>query len=70
MKICHYDRNEAGAVVGDRVHPIGAALVSAGYLQSGHTMLEVIDVLANQPAAMQCARESLHSGSSARLDSV
>lgn len=70
MKICHYDRNEAGAVVGHRVHPIGAALVSAGHLPPGYTMLGVIDVLANQPAAMQCARDALRSGSSVRLDSV
>src|SRR5215470_11425451 len=70
MKICHYDRNEAGAVVGDRVHPIGAALVSAGYLQPGYTMRNVIDVLANKPAAMQCARDSLRSGPSLSLDSA
>ena len=49
MKICHYNANEAGAVEGDRVHPIGAAMVKAGYLRTGYTMLDVIDALANNP---------------------
>jgi 2-keto-4-pentenoate hydratase/2-oxohepta-3-ene-1,7-dioic acid hydratase in catechol pathway len=63
MKICHYDSTRAGAVVGDQVYPIGEALIQAGHLKSGATMLEVIDALANQPAAMQCARDALRSGS-------
>lgn len=70
MKICHYDANRAGAVVRDRVYPIGDALVSAGHLRRGYTMGEVIDVLANRPAAMQCARDSLQEGSPAPLSSV
>lgn len=70
MKICHYNPNHAGAVVGDKVYPIGDALVKAGHLKSGYTMLEVIDALANQPAAMQCARDALQSGPSAPLSSV
>ncbi len=70
MKICHYDSNQAGGVVGDRVYPIGEALVKAGHLKSACTMVEVIDVLANQPAAMQCARDSLRSGSPVPLSAV
>lgn len=70
MKICHYNSNQAGAVVGDRVYPIGEALVKAGHLRSGYTMLEAIDALANQPAAMPCARDSLKSGSPVALGSV
>ncbi len=70
MKICHYDENQAGAVVGERVHPIGAALVAAGHLRPGYSMLEVIDVLANRPAAMQCARDALRSSAPLPLDSV
>ena len=70
MKICHYNSNQAGAVVGDRVYPIGEALVKAGHLRSGYTMLEVIDALANQPAAMQWARDSLKTGSPVPLGSV
>jgi 2-keto-4-pentenoate hydratase/2-oxohepta-3-ene-1,7-dioic acid hydratase in catechol pathway len=67
MKICHYNENEAGAVVGERIHPIGAALAAAGHLKPGYSMLEVIDALANVPAAMQCARDTLRSGASIAL---
>ena len=70
MKICHYNSNQAGAVVGDKVYPIGEALVKAGHVRSGYTMLEVIEALANQPAAMQCVQDSLKRGSSAPLGSV
>ena len=70
MKICHYNSNQAGAVVGDKVYPIGEALVKAGHLRSGYTMLEVIAALANQPAAMQCARDAAKSASPAPLNSV
>ncbi|HZD20111.1 MAG TPA: fumarylacetoacetate hydrolase family protein, partial [Burkholderiales bacterium] len=59
MKICHYNQHEAGAIEGERVYPIGAALLAAGHLRQGYTMQEVIDRLANQPAALQCARQAL-----------
>ena len=70
MKICHYNSNQAGVVVDDKVYPIGDALVKAGHVRSGYTMLEVIDALANNPAAMQCARDAANSGSSVPLNSV
>jgi 2-keto-4-pentenoate hydratase/2-oxohepta-3-ene-1,7-dioic acid hydratase in catechol pathway len=59
MKICHYNEHEAGVVEGERVHPIGSTLVAAGHVRQGYTMQEVIEVLANEPAAMQCARQAL-----------
>jgi len=59
MKICHYNEHEAGVVEGERVYPVGAALLAAGHLRQGYTMQEVIDRLANEPAAMQCARQAL-----------
>jgi 2-keto-4-pentenoate hydratase/2-oxohepta-3-ene-1,7-dioic acid hydratase in catechol pathway len=59
MKICHYNEHEAGVVEGERVHPIGPTLVAAGHVRQGHTMQEVIELLANEPAAMQCARQAL-----------
>src|SRR5260221_1573796 len=59
MKICHYNEREAGAVLGERVYPIGAALAAAGHLRQGYTMQEVIDAVANQAEAMHCAREAL-----------
>ena len=46
MKICHYNDHQAGAVVGDRVHPLGDTLVKAGHLRPGHTMLEATVSLA------------------------
>lgn len=70
MKICNYNDKQVGAVVGDRVHPLGETLVKAGHLKAGHTMLEVIERLANEPAAMKCARFVLQSGSSVPLASV
>src|SRR5437763_1891590 len=42
MKICHYNEHEAGLVEGERVHPIGPALIGAGHLRQGYTMQEVI----------------------------
>lgn len=70
MKICHYDVNQAGAVAGDRVFPIGRALVEAGHLRSGYTMLDVVAALANQPAAMNCAKDALQKGPAVPLASV
>ena len=67
MKICHYNDNQVGAVEGDRVHPLGETLIRAGHLEPGYTMLEVIERLANEPAAMKCARFALQSGSSLPL---
>lgn len=70
MKICNYNDKQVGAVVADRVHPLGETLVKAGHLKAGHTMLEAIERLANEPAAMKCARFVLQSGSSVPLASV
>lgn len=70
MKVCHYNNNQAGVVIGDEVHPIGDALVKPGHVRDGYTMLEVIDALANKPPAMQCARDATQSGPSLPLASV
>jgi 2-keto-4-pentenoate hydratase/2-oxohepta-3-ene-1,7-dioic acid hydratase in catechol pathway len=70
MKICHYNSNQAGAVVDDKVYPIGDALVKAGHVRGGYTMLEVIDALANNAAAMQCARDAAQGAGALPLNSV
>ena len=70
MKICHYGEHEAGAVHGERVFPIGAALAAAGHLRSGYTMREAIDALANRSEAMRCARQALDGKKSFPLESV
>jgi len=54
-------------VVGEKLVPIGDALVRAGHLKAGHTMLEVIERLANEPAAMKCVHLAAQSGSSLPL---
>ena len=70
MKICHYNDNQAGAVVGDRVHPLGDILVKAGHLEPGYTMLDVVGKLASEPAAMKLARFTVQSGPTLALASV
>ncbi len=70
MKICHYNNNQAGVVVGDQVYNIGDALIKAGLARQGYTMLEIIDALANNPAAMQIARDAAQGGGAMALSSV
>ena len=70
MKLCHYDDHQAGAVVGDQVYPLGQSLVRAGHLKSGYTMLDVVTVLAANPAAMAAARDAEKSGKPVPLASA
>jgi 2-keto-4-pentenoate hydratase/2-oxohepta-3-ene-1,7-dioic acid hydratase in catechol pathway len=70
MKICQYNDHQAGAVAGDRVHPLGDTLIKAGHLRPGYSMLDVVERLANEPVAMKCARFTLQGGSSLPLASV
>ena len=70
MKICHYNSNQAGVVEGDKVFPIGDALVKGGYVRDRYTMLGVINALANEPAAMQYVRDALKTASPVPLASV
>jgi 2-keto-4-pentenoate hydratase/2-oxohepta-3-ene-1,7-dioic acid hydratase in catechol pathway len=70
MKICLYNDALAGAVVGDKLYPIGDALMNAGHLKQGYTMVEVIERMANEPAAVKCARFAVQSGSSVPLASA
>jgi len=61
MKICHYNNNQVGAIAGDKVINFGDALIKAGLARQGYTMVEIIDALANNPAAMQIARDAANS---------
>jgi 2-keto-4-pentenoate hydratase/2-oxohepta-3-ene-1,7-dioic acid hydratase in catechol pathway len=70
MKICHYNNHQAGVVVGDQVFNFGDALISAGLARQGYTMLEVIDALANNPKAMDIARDASRNGAALALSSV
>lgn len=70
MKFCHYNANEAGVVKGDKVYPIGEALVKAKYVRDRYTMLGVITALANEPGAMACVDDAIKSVSPLPLASV
>src|SRR5688572_3350842 len=61
MKICHYNSNQAGVVVGNKVTNIGGNLMKAGLARLGYTILEIIDVLANDSAAMQITQGAANS---------
>jgi 2-keto-4-pentenoate hydratase/2-oxohepta-3-ene-1,7-dioic acid hydratase in catechol pathway len=70
MKICHYNNNQAGVVAGEKVINIGDSLIKAGLARQGYTMLEIVDALVNQPAAMQIARDAANSSGGEDLKSV
>ena len=70
MKVCTYDAKQAGAVVDDRVYPIGAAMVAAGILKAGYTMVQVIEALTGNPDAPPCVEECIRSGDSVPLGQV
>ena len=70
MKICHYNNNQAGVVVGDKVINFGDAMIKAGLARQGYTMLEIIDALGNNPAALQIARDAANSSGGLDLKSV
>ena len=70
MKICQYDEGKAGVVDGENVYPLGEAMVRAGHVTAGYTMLDVITVLANDEAAMDTARGYASIGAPVPLSSV
>ncbi len=51
MKLCRYNNGAAGLIDGDQIYPIGDALSATGAVRSGASMTEIIDALANNPAA-------------------
>ncbi len=70
MKICHYNANQAGLVEGDQVYPLGDALRKAGVLRERYTMVEVVEALVDNPAALQIARDARATGAPLPLGSV
>jgi 2-keto-4-pentenoate hydratase/2-oxohepta-3-ene-1,7-dioic acid hydratase in catechol pathway len=56
MKLCHYDNNQAGFVVGNRVHNIGDALIKSA--------------LANNPTALQVACDAASGSGGVDLNTV
>jgi 2-keto-4-pentenoate hydratase/2-oxohepta-3-ene-1,7-dioic acid hydratase in catechol pathway len=60
MKICRYDDGRPGLIENDLVYPIADALAAVGATRPGAGMPEVIEALANHPAAsdaLQAARK-------------
>lgn len=70
MKICHYNVNQAGLIEGEQVYPLGDALKKAAFLRERYTMVEVVEVLIDNPAAMQIARDARGTGAPVPLASV
>ena len=70
MKICHYNANQAGIIEGDQVYPLGDALRKAAILRERYTMLEVIEALIDNPAAVQIARDARGTGAPVPLAAV
>ena len=70
MKICHYNANLAGIIEGDQVYPLGDALRKASILRERYTMVEVIEALIDNAAAIQIALDTRGSGAPVPLASV
>lgn len=70
MKICHYNHHQAGLIEGDQVYPLGDALKKAGILRERYTMVEVIEALISEQAAMQIARDAHSTGTPVPLAGV
>lgn len=75
MKICCFsgpraNDRQVGIVQDDRIVPVGAALIQAGFARTGYTMAEIIDALANQSGAMDCMRDWIARGGGLPLDAV
>src|SRR5262245_57313975 len=70
MKICHYNNNQAGVIVADKVHNFGDALIKAGLARQGYNMLEIMNASTNYPAAMRIHRDVSSGVGSIDLSSV
>ena len=70
MKICHYNANQAGIIEGDQVYPLGDALKKVAILRERYTMVEVVEALIENPAAMAIARDARDTGAPLALASV
>ena len=70
MKFCTYDDRRAGVVAEGKVYPVGAAMVAAGILKDGYTMVQVIEAMTGNPDAPACVDECIRSGDATPLDQV
>jgi len=51
MKICRYNEGRPGLIEGDAIYPLADALTTSGAVRAGASMAEVVEALANHPAA-------------------
>ena len=51
MKLCRYNEGAVGLIEREAIFPLGDALAAVEVVRAGATMAEIIDVLANNPAA-------------------
>ena len=61
MKICRYDSYQAGAVVGDRVYPIGDTLVEGAHLKRDYTMVDFIDKMGTASSVGEAVKDCMKS---------
>lgn len=69
MKICRYNEGLAGLIEGEAVYPLADVLTTVGAVRAGASMAEVIEALANHPAA-QDALAVARRGEAVPLSSV
>jgi 2-keto-4-pentenoate hydratase/2-oxohepta-3-ene-1,7-dioic acid hydratase in catechol pathway len=70
MKICLYNSHKAGAVVGDKVYPIGDFLVQKALVKQDYTMVEIVDGLTSNPAVAKAVEGCIKSDKSTPLNKV
>ena len=67
MKLCRYNEGAAGLIEGDVIYPLGDALAATDAVRAGATMTEIIDALANHPAATAAGIAAARKGKAVAL---
>jgi 2-keto-4-pentenoate hydratase/2-oxohepta-3-ene-1,7-dioic acid hydratase in catechol pathway len=67
MKLCRYNEGAAGLIEGDAIYPLGDALAATDAVRAGATMTEIIDALANHPAATAAGIAAARKGKAVAL---
>ena len=67
MKLCRYNEGAVGLVEGNAIYPLGDALAATDVVRAGATMTEIIDALANHPAATAAGIAAARKGKSIAL---
>jgi len=70
MKFCLYSSYQVGAVVGDKVYPVGDTLVRASHLKRDYTMVDFIEKYTFYTAVRQCIQDCVATGKPVPLNKV